>query len=140
VTFINGHAISFGNTRMAGNAWLLHRLIKQQCNFFTMPMGFPRGREGGGAMKRSKLLAVAAAIAVASVTIASEAFAGVSIYIGPGGGYYGGCYPYYGYGYYPGYAYTYPYYSYGYSAGYGTVDIGKARGGGIGGAGTNALT
>jgi hypothetical protein len=61
-------------------------------------------------MKRAKLLAVAAAIAFASVSFASEAFAGVTgviIYLGPG-------YPYYGYGYCPGYAYTYPYYSYGY--------------------------
>jgi hypothetical protein len=56
-------------------------------------------------MKRAKLLAVVAAIAFASVTFASEAFAGVTgviIYLGPG-------YPYYGYGYCP-----YPYYSYGY--------------------------
>ena len=61
-------------------------------------------------MKRAKLLAVTAAIAFASVSFASEAFAGVTgviIYLGPG-------YPYYGYGYCPGYAYTYPYYSYGY--------------------------
>jgi hypothetical protein len=68
-------------------------------------------------MKRAKLQAIAAAIAFASVSFTSEAFAGVSIYVGPGG-YYGGYYPYYGYGYYPGYAYTYPYYGYGYYPGY----------------------
>lgn len=47
-------------------------------------------------MKSTRSLAVAAAIALASLTFASEAFAGVSIYFGPGG-YYGGYYPY-GYG------------------------------------------
>ena len=52
-------------------------------------------------MKSAKSLAVAAAIALAWLTFASEAFAGVSIYFGPGGGYYGGPYYGYGYGYYP---------------------------------------
>lgn len=71
-------------------------------------------------MKSAKSLAVAAAIALASLTFASEAFAGVSIYFGPGGGYYGGPYYGYGYGYYP---HAYPYYGYSYyprySYGYG---------------------
>jgi len=73
-------------------------------------------------MKRAKLLALAIAIAFASVTLASEAFAGVTgviIYLGPG------------YGYCPGYAYTYPYYSYGYypryAYGYGPYRTGHWR-------------
>jgi hypothetical protein len=82
-------------------------------------MGVPTD-ERSGVMKRAKLLAVTAAITFASLIFVSEAFAGVSIYVGPGGGYYGGYYPYYGYGYgyYPGYTYAYPYYSYGYYPGY----------------------
>ena len=63
-------------------------------------------------MTSAKSLAIAAAVALASLTFASEAIAGVSIFLGPG--YYGiwlwgiaYTYPYYSYGYYPGYAYGY---------------------------------
>ena len=59
-------------------------------------------------MTSAKSLAITAAVALVSLTFASEAIAGVSIYLGPG---------YYGYGC-GGYAYTYPYYSYGYYPGY----------------------
>jgi hypothetical protein len=59
-------------------------------------------------MTSAKSLAVATAVALASLTFGSEGIAGVSIYLGPG---------YYGYGC-GGYAYTYPYYSYGYYPGY----------------------
>ena len=85
-------------------------------------------------MTSAKSLAIAAAVALASLTFASEAIAGVSIYFGPGGGYYGGPYYGYGYGYYP---HAYPYYSYGYYPRYRTDTdlIGEATGGGIGGAG-----
>ena len=59
-------------------------------------------------MERAKLLAVAVAIAFASVTFASEAFArdGIIIYLGQVP--YGYCpHPYYSYGYFPRYAYGY---------------------------------
>jgi hypothetical protein len=61
-------------------------------------------------MTSAKSLAIAAAVSLASLTFASEAIAGVSIYLGPYGygcGGYAYAYPYYSYGYYPGYAYAY---------------------------------
>ena len=78
-------------------------LIEQQSEFCTM-----RGREDEP-MKRAKLLAVAVAIAFASVTFASEASAGVTgiiIYLGQNPYVY--CpHPSYSYGYYTRYAYGY---------------------------------
>ena len=77
---------------------LLRSLIEQQSESCTMP-----GREDE-AMKRAKFIALA--VAFASVTFASEAFArdGIIIYLGQTP--FGYCrHPYFGYGYYRRYAY-----------------------------------